>query len=250
MIRKLFLPVITLLTALVFISRLISLQLINSSYKSLSDNNAVIESEIFPERGYIYDRNNKLLVSNQPVYDLMAIPENITQFDTLLLAKIINISKSELEDKLSAAKQFSMKLPYVILNQISKEENAIIQEKIWKFRGFYLQKKSLREHPNRIASNILGYVSEVNREDMRKDGYYSLGELIGRQGIERYYEDLLRGVKGKKFFQKDRFNRIIGSYEEGIYDVPSRGAQNLILTLDLELQQYGEKLLKNKRGAY
>jgi len=248
-IRKLFLPAITLLTALLFIGRLISLQLINSSYKSLSDNNAVIESEIFPERGYIYDRNNKLLVSNQPVYDLMVIPENIAQFDTLQLAKIINISKSELQNKLSAAKQFSMKLPYVILNQISKEENAIIQEKIWKFRGFYLQKKSLREHPNRIASNILGYVSEVNREDMRKDGYYSLGELIGRQGIERYYEDLLRGVKGKKFFQKDRFNRIIGSYEEGIYDVPSRGAQNLILTLDLELQQYGEKLLKNKRGG-
>ena len=249
MIRKLFLPVITLLTALLFVSRLISLQLINSSYKSLSDNNAVIESEIFPERGYIYDRNNKLLVSNQPVYDLMAIPENITQFDTLLLAKIINISKSELEDKLSAAKQFSMKLPYVIMNQISKEENAIIQEKIWKFRGFYLQKKSLREYPNPIASNILGYVSEVNRNDMRKDEYYSLGESTGRQGIEKYYEDRLRGVKGKKFFQKDRFNRIIGSYEGGIYDIPSKGAQNLILTIDLKLQQYGEKLLKNKRGG-
>ena len=145
MIRKLFLPVITLLTALLFVSRLVSLQLINSSYKSLSDNNAVIESEIFPERGYIYDRNNKLLVSNQPVYDLMAIPENIAQFDTLLLANIINLSKSELQDKLSAAKQFSMKLPYIIMNQISKEENAMIQEKIWKFRGFYLQKKSLRE---------------------------------------------------------------------------------------------------------
>ena len=249
MIRKLLLPAITLLTSLLFVSRLISLQLINSSYKSLSDNNAVIESELFPERGYIYDRNNKLLVSNQPVYNLVAIPENISKFDTLQLAKIVNISKSELKNKLDAAKQFSMKLPYVIVNQISKEENAIIQEKIWKFRGFYLQKKSLREYPNPIASNVLGYVSEVNKNDMRKDGYYSLGELIGRQGIESYYEDLLRGVKGKKFFQKDRFNRIIGSYEKGIYDVPYKGAQNLILTIDLELQQYGEKLLKNKRGG-
>ena len=249
MIRKFLFPTITLVTALIFIVRLISLQLINSSYKSLSDDNAVIENEVFPERGYIYDRNNKLLVSNQPVYDLIAIPENITAFDTLQLAKIINISKPELQDKLSTARKFSMKLPYVIVNQISKERNAIIQEKIWKFTGFYLQKKSLREYPNPIASNILGYVSEVNRNDMKKDDYYSLGEPTGRQGIERYYEDLLRGVKGKKFFQKDRFNRIIGSYEDGIYDIPSKGAQNLILTLDLELQEYGEKLLRNKRGG-
>lgn len=249
MIRKFFFPTITLVTALIFIVRLISLQLINSSYKSLSDDNAVIENEVFPERGYIYDRNNKLLVSNQPVYDLIAIPENITAFDTLQLAKIINISKPELQDKLSTARKFSMKLPYVLVNQISKERNAIIQEKIWKFTGFYLQKKSLREYPNPIASNILGYVSEVNRNDMKKDDYYSLGEPTGRQGIERYYEDLLRGVKGKKFFQKDRFNRIIGSYEDGIYDIPSKGAQNLILTLDLELQEYGEKLLRNKRGG-
>ena len=249
MIRKFFFPTITLITALIFIVRLVSLQLINSSYKSLSDDNAVIENEVFPERGYIYDRNNKLLVSNQPVYDLIAIPENITAFDTLQLAKIINISKPELQNKLSTARKFSMKLPYVIVNQISKERNAIIQEKIWKFTGFYLQKKSLRGYPNPIASNILGYVSEVNRNDMKKDDYYSLGEPTGRQGIERYYEDLLRGVKGKKFFQKDRFNRIIGSYEDGIYDIPSKGAQNLILTLDLELQEYGEKLLRNKRGG-
>ena len=168
MIRKFLFPTITLVTALIFIVRLISLQLINSSYKSLSDDNAVIENEVFPERGYIYDRNNKLLVSNQPVYDLIAIPENITAFDTLQLAKIINISKPELQDKLSTARKFSMKLPYVIVNQISKERNAIIQEKIWKFTGFYLQKKSLREYPNPIASNILGYVSEVNRNDMKK----------------------------------------------------------------------------------
>ena len=173
MIRKFFFPTITLVTALIFIVRLISLQLINSSYKSLSDDNAVIENEVFPERGYIYDRNNKLLVSNQPVYDLIAIPENITAFDTLQLAKIINISKPELQNKLSTARKFSMKLPYVIVNQISKERNAIIQEKIWKFTGFYLQKKSLREYPNPIASNILGYVSEVNRSDMKKDDYYS-----------------------------------------------------------------------------
>lgn len=249
MIRRFFLPFVTLLTAIVFVGRLISLQLLNSSYKLLSDGNAVIENSIYPERGYIYDRNQKLLVSNQPVYDLMAIPENITLFDTLELSKILGVSKTELKKQIKTAKTFSVKLPSIIVGKISKEHNAVIQEKIWKYQGFFLQKNSVRNYPVPIASNLLGYVSEVNKNDMKRDNYYRLGELIGRQGIEEYYESFLRGRKGKKFFQKDRFNRIIGSYEEGKYDVPKEGAQNLILTIDSELQQYGEELLKNKRGG-
>lgn len=249
MIRRFFLPFVTLLTAIVFVGRLISLQLLNSSYKLLSDGNAVIENSIYPERGYIYDRNQKLLVSNQPVYDLMAIPENITLFDTLELSKILGVPKTELKKQIKTAKTFSVKLPSIIVGKISKERNAVIQEKIWKYQGFFLQKNSVRNYPVPIASNLLGYVSEVNKKDMKRDNYYRLGELIGRQGIEEYYESFLRGRKGKKFFQKDRFNRIIGSYEEGKYDVPKEGAQNLILTIDSELQRYGEELLKNKRGG-
>jgi penicillin-binding protein 2 len=249
MIRRFFLPFVTLLTAIVFVGRLISLQLLNSSYKLLSDGNAVIENSIYPERGYIYDRNQKLLVSNHPVYDLMAIPENITLFDTLELSKILGVPKTELKKQIKTAKTFSVKLPSIIVGKISKEHNAVIQEKIWKYQGFFLQKNSVRNYPVPIASNLLGYVSEVNKNDMKRDNYYRLGELIGRQGIEEYYESFLRGRKGKKFFQKDRFNRIIGSYEEGKYDVPKEGAQNLILTIDSELQRYGEELLKNKRGG-
>jgi len=249
MIRRFFLPFVTLLTAIVFVGRLISLQLLNSSYKLLSDGNAVIENSIYPERGYIYDRNQKLLVSNQPVYDLMAIPENITRFDTLELSKILGVPKTELKKQIKTAKTFSVKLPSIIVGKISKERNAVIQEKVWKYQGFFLQKNSVRNYPVPIASNLLGYVSEVNKNDMKRDNYYRLGELIGRQGIEEYYESFLRGRKGKKFFQKDRFNRIIGSYEEGKYDVPKEGAQNLILTIDSELQRYGEELLKNKRGG-
>lgn len=249
MIRRFFLPFVTLLTAIVFVGRLISLQLLNSSYKLLSDGNAVIENSIYPERGYIYDRNQKLLVSNQPVYDLMAIPENITRFDTLELSKILGVPKTELKKQIKTAKTFSVKLPSIIVGKISKERNAVIQEKVWKYQGFFLQKNSVRNYPVPIASNLLGYVSEVNKNDMKRDNYYRLGELIGSQGIEEYYESFLRGRKGKKFFQKDRFNRIIGSYEEGKYDVPKEGAQNLILTIDSELQRYGEELLKNKRGG-
>ena len=124
-----------------------------------------------------------------------------------------------------------------------------IQEKIWKYPGFFILKSSVRNYPVPIASNLLGYVSEVNRNDMKKDDYYSLGESIGRQGIEEYYENFLRGKKGKKFYQKDRFNRIIGSYENGKYDVPVEGSQNLYLTIERELQQYGEELFQNKRGG-
>jgi penicillin-binding protein 2 len=249
MIRRFFLPAVTLLTAIIFVGRLISIQLLNTSYKLLSDGNAVIEHSIYPERGYIYDRNQKLLVSNQPVYDFMAIPENIKSFDTLELSKILDVSKAELNEKIKIARTFSVKLPSIIVGKISREHNAVIQEKIWKYPGFFLQKNSVRNYPISIASNLLGYVSEVNKNDMKKDNYYRLGELIGRQGIEEYYEHFLRGKKGKKFYQKDRFNRIIGSYEDGKYDVPKEGAQNLYLTIDRELQQYGEELFKNKKGG-
>ena len=249
MIRRFFLPVVTVITSIVFVGKLISLQLLNSSYKLLSDGNAVIENSIYPERGYIYDRNLKLLVSNQPVYDLMAIPENITSFDTLELSKLLGVSKAELTEKIKSARTFSVKLPSIILGKISRERNAVVQEKIWKYPGFFLLKNSVRDYPVPIASNLLGYVSEVNKNDMKKDNYYRLGELIGRQGIEKYYERFLRGKKGKKFYQKDRFNRIIGSYEGGKYDVPTEGAQNLVLTIDKQLQQYGEELFKNKRGG-
>ena len=249
MIRKYFLIGVTLVTSLIFVFKLVSLQLINSSYKLLSDNNAVVEKLIFPERGYIYDRNQKLMVSNQPVYDLMLIPENLKVFDTLELCQMIGIEKTELEVKLKQAKRFSVKLPSIIVSQVSKKDHASIQEKIWKFKGFYLQKKSIRKYQDPIAANLLGYVSEVSKNDLKKDDYYTLGELIGRQGVEEFYESPLRGVKGKKFFQKDRFNRIIGSYEDGKYDEESKGAKNLTLSIDSELQKYGELLMQNKRGG-
>ena len=249
MIRKYFLIGVTLVTSLIFVFKLVSLQLINSSYKLLSDNNAVVEKLIFPERGYIYDRNQKLMVSNQPVYDLMLIPENLKVFDTLELCQMIGIEKTELEVKLKQAKRFSVKLPSIIVSQVSKKDHASIQEKIWKFKGFYLQKKSIRKYQDPIAANLLGYVSEVSKNDLKKDDYYTLGELIGRQGVEEFYESPLRGVKGKKFFQKDRFNRIIGPYEYGKYDEESKGAKNLTLSIDSELQKYGELLMQNKRGG-
>ena len=247
--KRFYIQIITILIAIIFILRLVFLQILDSEYKSLSENNAVLESPVYPERGFIYDRNGKILVANQIAYDLMVIPENTNNFDTLELSKLVNIPLEEFKLNLSKAIKFSNKIPSIILGEISKKEHAYIQEKLWKYEGFYLQKKSIRKYFNDIGANFLGYISEVNDSDIARDNYYQTGELIGRQGIEKYYENILRGVKGKSFFQKDRFNRIIGSYQNGKYDIAPKASSNIRLTIDLNLQSYGESLFKNKRGG-
>ena len=249
MMKRYYIQVITILIAVIFIIRLVSLQILNSEYKYMSENNAVLESPVYPERGFIYDRNGEILVANQIAYDLMVIPENTNKFDTLELSELINIPIKDFKLNFSKAIKFSNKIPSIILSEISKKEHAYIQEKLWKYEGFYLQKKSIRKYYHDIGANFLGYISEVNDSDIDRDNYYQTGELIGRQGIEKYYENILRGEKGKSFFQKDRFNRIIGPYQKGRFDVAPKTASNISLTIDLDLQKYGESLFKNKRGG-
>jgi len=247
--RKLLLAGLTLIIGILFISRLFQLQVINTSYQRLSDNNAILEISDYPERGFIYDRNGKLLVANQPAYDVMIIPENVIPFDTLSFCELTGISKEKLIKSLKKARQFSKRLPSVIVNQISKETYATLQEQMWKYEGFFIQKKSLRDYRINFGANVLGYISEVNNNDLKYDSYYQQGELIGRQGIEKSYENELRGEKGKRFLQKDRFNRIIGEYKNNTFDVEPKVAKNIYLTLDATLQEYGEYLMQNKRGG-
>ena len=247
--RKLLLAGLTLIIGILFISRLFQLQVINTSYQRLSDNNAILEISYYPERGFIYDRNGKLLVANQPAYDVMIIPENVIPFDTLSFCELTGISKEKLIKSLKKARQFSKRLPSVIVNQISKETYATLQEQMWKYEGFFIQKKSLRDYRINFGANVLGYVSEVNNNDLKYDSYYQQGELIGRKGIEKSYENELRGEKGKRFLQKDRFNRIIGEYKNNTFDVEPKVAKNIYLTLDATLQEYGEYLMQNKRGG-
>lgn len=247
--RTYLLQSITVIVAGIFLYRLLDLQVLNTNYQTLSENNAVLEIAEYPERGFIYDRNGTLLVANQPAYDVMIIPENVSPFDTLSFCQLTGISKKQLIKNLRKARRYSKRLPSVVVNQISKATYARLQEQMWKFEGFFIQKKSLREYRTQHGANVLGYVSEVNNNDMRKDPYYRLGEIIGRQGVEKSYETALRGSKGKKFLQKDRFNRIMGTYKEGIYDVPPVPAQDIQLTIDAALQAYGENLMQNKRGG-
>ena len=249
MIRKNLLFYFTLGVSAIFIFQLIRLQLFNSEYSERSLSNATLERTVYPPRGLIYDRNGKLWVSNKPVYDLMVVPENLKVFDTLELTQDLKISKKELIEKIRNAKQFSKKLPSVIERQLSLSEISIFQEKMWKFPGFYFQKKTTRDYLLPIGGNVLGYTSETNKRELKIKPDYDLGEMIGRQGIEKTYEKILKGKKGIKIFQKDRFNRIIGPYEYGNYDTASKAAENLTLTLDSDLQNYGESLMQNKRGG-
>ena len=247
--RKLLLAGLTLIIGILFVSRLFQLQVVNTTYQRLSDNNAILEISDYPERGFIYDRNGKLLVANQAAYDIMIIPENVIPFDTLSFCKLTGVSKERLIKSLKKARRYSKRLPSVIVNQISKETYATLQEQMWKYEGFFIQKKSLRDYRIGFGANVLGYVSEVNKNDLKYDDYYHQGELIGRQGIEKSYEIELRGEKGKRFLQKDRFNRIIGEYKNKTFDLEPKVAKDINLTLDALLQEYGEYLMQNKRGG-
>lgn len=283
MIRKIVLLIFTIGSSLIFIFQLMALQLFNSEYSKLSLSNAIEKRPVYPIRGLIYDRNGALWVANKPVYDLMVVPENLSVFDTLELSSNLNISKEELHQRIINANRYSKKIPSVIVRQLSMEKTSRLQEKMWKFPGFYFQKKSTRDYILPIGSNILGYTSETNQNEIKitpsklteideikliefrkvvsDDDYlsyspinkmlenYDVGEMIGRQGIEKNYEKELRGTKGIQFFQKDRFNRIIGSYEKGKFDLDPEAPQNLTLTIDAILQNYGESLMTNKRGG-
>ncbi|MCX2761370.1 penicillin-binding protein 2 [Aquimarina muelleri] len=247
--RKLLFYLIIITAGIVFITRLFYLQIYNTSFASLSEDNAIKVIYDYPQRGAIYDRNGKLLVTNQPSYDVMVIPRELKPFDTLEFCSILNISKDKLKKSLKKARIYSPRVPSIVIPQLTKNEYAYLQEKMRKFEGFYIQKRSLRDYQTTGAANVLGYIGEVNDALIQKDPYYISGDLIGIDGVEKEYENQLRGIKGVKRIQKDRFNRDIGPYKEGKFDTLPVNGKDLTLTLDAKLQAYGQKLMQNKRGG-
>lgn len=247
--RKILLYITILTTGLLFIGRLFYLQVVDTSLAIRSQDNAIKVVYDYPQRGYIYDRNGELMVSNQPSYDVMVIPRNLKAFDTTEFCNIINLSREELEFRLDKARIYSPMLPSVVIPQLTKSEYAILQEKMRNYEGFYIQKRSLRDYQVDHSANVLGYIAEVNQHIINTNPYYISGDLMGRAGVEETYEDLLRGVKGVKYIQKDRFNRDIGPYKEGIYDTLPEKGKDITITLDAALQDYGTKLMKGKRGG-
>ena len=245
---KIFQIVVLFISGLLVV-KLFDLQIIKNSSSDFLDRASIQKVYEFPERGYIYDRNDKLIVSNEPYYDLMIIPSDVNLNDSVEVSKLLNIQVQTFNTKFNKSRIFSNVKPSVFMSGITKNEFASIQEKLWKYGGFFIQKNSKRKYNYKTASNILGYTSEVNGYEVESNPYYKAGEMIGRQGLEKTYEVKLRGKKGVKYLQKDKFNRIIGSYNNGIYDSSYVPAKNIKLTLDIELQKYGDSLLKNKFGS-
>lgn len=247
--RKLLLPSLIIVAASLLVIRIFYLQIIDDSFKLKSDNNAIKIKYDYPERGYIYDRNGKLLVANQASYDIMVIPRDVKNTDTTEFCLLLDITKEDFIKRMAKARVYSPRLPSVFLPQLNKSEFAAFQEKIRKYEGFYFQKRSLRDYEVDFGANVFGFITQVNEKLVAKNPYYNSGDLIGRQGVEESYEDILRGIKGVKYFQKDKYNREIGSYKEGKYDTIAVQGEDINLTIDAELQKYGEELMINKRGG-
>ncbi len=231
------------------IVRLFYIQVIDSRYKLSASNNVLRYITQYPARGLVYDRNGELLVSNKAAYDLMIIPRQVSPFDTTELCNVLSISKETLIASIREARIYSTFKPSILVKQLSSETYAVLQEKLYKYTGLYVQPRTLRSYPRKIAGHILGYVGEVDERTIKKHPYYQLGDYIGTSGLERSYEDELKGKKGVNVYLVDVHNRIKGNYSNGNFDTLATLGNDLTCTIDAKLQEYGEKLMVNKIGG-
>ncbi len=241
---------------LVYIIRLFTLQILSDDYKKNADSNAFLKKTEYPSRGLIYDRNGNLLVYNQPSYDIMVIMnEEKGRLDTLEFCHTIGITKdffikrmAEIKDR-SKNPGYSRYTQQIFMTQLTERDFSIFREKMYRFPGFYVQKRSLRQYRFPYAAHVLGDVAEVSQSDIDSDDYYQPGDYMGKLGVERYYEKQLRGVKGTQILLRDARGRIQGHYQNGAYDTRPVAGKNLTLSIDVNLQALGERLLEGKIGS-
>lgn len=245
---------ITLLV-IIYIIRLFNLQVSEDKYKESAESNAFLKRVIYPSRGLIYDRNDKLVVFNKPAYDVMIIPKDVGEFDTVSLCNVLDITKEQLLEKWKDMKHpkknpgYSAYTPQKLISHLSIEDYGKLQEKLYLFPGFYIQKRTVRKYAFPAAANILGNIREVSANDIERDRYYRRGDYTGDLGVEKSYEKALRGNKGMEILMKDAYGRIKGKYENGIHDIEPSSGKNLKLSIDIDLQEYGERLMQGKIGA-
>jgi len=243
-----------LIIAIIYLVRLFGLQVADDKYKAFAENNAFLRKVQFPSRGLMYDRNGELVVYNQPAYDVMMIPRDIKGLDTLDFCKTLGITRENFDERMADVKKsagYSVYTPQRFMSHLSARDYGRLQEKLYRYPGFFTQKRILRQYNYRAAANVLGNIREVNQRDLDKDeaGYYRAGDYIGDLGVERSYEEYLRGDKGVEILMRDANGRIQGRYEEGALDVEPHSGRNLTLSLDIKLQEYAESLMVNKIGA-
>jgi len=247
--RKFLIGFIIIGSAIVLMVRLFILQVLDPSYKFSATNNSQRRVTQYPARGLIYDRNNELLVYNEAAYDLMINPPQLTEFDTTEFCDLLDIGKEQVIKKINEALGYSRYKPSIFIKQVSSESYAILQEKLYKFPGFFVQPRTLRKYPRPIAAHVLGYVGEVDESTIESDEYYQMGDYVGISGIENSYENVLRGKKGVKIYLVDVHNRVKGSFQDGKLDKTAEFGSDIVSTLDADLQLYGEQLMQNLRGS-
>ena len=245
-----------ILIVVVYILRLFMLQVTSDDYKKSADSNAFLKKIEYPSRGVITDRNGKLMVYNQPAYDIMVVMNEAKKhLDTLELCRLLNITREEFDKRMETIKDrnknpgYSRFTQQLFLPQLSDRDFSIFQEKMYRFPGFYVQKRSIRQYQYPYAAHILGDVAEVSPADIEEDEYYMPGDYIGKLGVERSYEKQLRGEKGVQILLRDAHGRIQGNYQNGAFDRRPVPGKNLTLSIDLKLQALGERLMQGKIGA-
>lgn len=247
--RRFVFAVAIILIALIFIVRLFQIQVIDKSYEQYALSNSQSIRVIYPARGLIMDRNGEIMVHNKAAYDVMVTPRQLEAFDTTALCKILMLEREDVKEGLRKARAYSSRVPSVFLKQVSYEHAALLQEKLYQFSGFYVQTRTLREYKRPIAAHALGYVGEVDQDILDHTEYYQMGDYIGVSGIEKAYEGYLRGQKGKQVFLKDVHNQTIESYQGGKEDFPVEVGKHITSTLDMDLQEYGERLMAPYTGS-
>jgi len=250
--RKLVIGGFIVTIVIIYIIRLVQLQVLDSTYKAHADNNAFMEKVIYPSRGLIYDRNDSLVVYNAPEYDLVMIPKDVTPFDTIDFCNTLQISVEEFNHRwteMKKSRSYSAFTQQVFMNHLTPEDYGRLQEKLYRFPGFYIVQRILRQYNYPVAANILGDIREVNARDIENDNYYRPGDYTGDLGIEKSYETWLRGIKGKEILIRDATGKIKGHYNDGADDVAPVAGNNLKLSIDIGLQAYGELLMQGKVGA-
>lgn len=242
--------------AVIFLLRLFYVQLIDRSYKAVAQSQAIKERDVYPTRGLVYDRNGELVVYNEAIYDLMMVPREVKHaggFDTAKLCELLHITKQDVQNRIVKMRNtvgYSYYRGNIFAKQLSLRDYSKFQEFLYLFPGFYGQVRTIRKYPHACAATILGDIGEVDERQITKsDGYYKPGDYVGKSGIEKVYEKELGGIRGKRLVFYDAHGREQGSYENGEFDTLAKAGDNVISTLDIKLQEYGERLMANKKGS-
>lgn len=253
--RKEIFQIVFVLVGIIFLVKLFFVQVADDRYAELADSNSVLRQIEYPFRGLIKDRHGKLIVYNTPEYDLEVIVKDVKALDSVKFCQVFNLSLTELRKKFkdlkAHKKEYSPVKPMRFIERLSNEDFAKVQDRLDEFPGFYIQARTTRSYTTSAMANALGYVSEVSKDDIKKDQskIYKQGDYIGQSGIEAFYEEQLRGKRGLRFKLRDVKGIEKGSFKEGKYDTLSVPGEDLISSIDLDLQLYGEKLMKGKAGS-